>query len=333
MYGQRTVIELLDICRDIREVAAPNCMLLNYSNPNAMVTWACNTFGGVHTIGLCHGVQAGVRLIAEAYGIPAHEVDYTCAGINHQTWYIAASHKGRDLLPGLLEAFEAHERISRCEKVRIDVLRRFGYFSTESNGHLSEYLPWYRKRQDELDQWTDLSDWHHGETGGYLRQCTENRNWFEKDFPNCHTWPRRVFAQDQRSEEHGSYIIESLETGRVYRGHFNVVNQNAISNLPADCIVEVPGYVDANGVHIPRVGELPWGCAAICNASVNVQRLAVLAAVNGDAFLLKQAMMLDPLVSAVCNTTEACRMTDEMLLAGEKWLPQYKDEIGRLKHA
>ncbi|MCL2530832.1 MAG: alpha-galactosidase [Oscillospiraceae bacterium] len=336
MYGQRTVIELLDICRDIREMAAPGCLLLNYSNPNAMVTWACNEYGKVNTIGLCHGVQAGVRLIAEAYDIPAEEIDYTCAGINHQTWYIAAKHKDRDLLTGLLEAFEAHERISRCEKVRIDVLRHFGYFSTESNGHLSEYLPWYRKRADELSQWIDLSDWHHGETGGYLRQCTENRNWFEKDFPNCHTWPRREFAQDQRSCEHGSYIIESVETGRVYRGHFNVVNGSTIVNLPSDCIVEVPGYVDANGVHIPRVGELPWGCAAICNASVNVQRLAVLAAVHGDITLLKQAMMLDPLVSAVCNTEEACRMTEEMLLAGEKWLPQYKDvikSIRRIKHA
>ncbi|MCL2445824.1 MAG: alpha-glucosidase/alpha-galactosidase [Oscillospiraceae bacterium] len=330
MYGQRTVIELLGICADIREVAEPGCLLLNYSNPNAMVTWACNQFGGVNTIGLCHGVQAGGRLIAEAYDIPADEIDYTCAGINHQTWYIAAQHKGRDLLPGLLAAFEAHERISRCEKVRIDVLRHFGYFSTESNGHLSEYLPWYRKRPDELAKWIDLSDWHHGETGGYLRQCTENRNWFEQDFPNCHTWPRREFEQDQRSCEHGSYIIESLETGRVYRGHFNVVNGSTITNLPSDCVVEVPGYVDANGVHIPHVGELPWGCAAICNASVNVQRLAVLAAVHGDATLLKQAMMLDPLVSAVCNTEEVCRMTDEMLVAGEKWLPQYKDVIAEL---
>jgi len=331
MYGQRTVIELLDFCKDIREVAAPGCMLLNYSNPNAMVTWACNHYGKVNTIGLCHGVQAGAKLIAEAYGIPEKELDYTCAGINHQTWYIQAKHKNQNLLPELLEKFEAHERISRCEKVRIDVLRRFGYFSTESNGHLSEYLPWYRKRPDEIPQWTDPSDWHHGETGGYLRVCTEGRNWFEADFKNCHEWPRRKYAQEERSCEHGSYIIESLETGRVYRGHFNVVNNGAISNLPDDCVVEVPGYVDANGVQIPRVGDLPWGPAAICQASVNVQRLAVLAAISGDACLLKQAMMLDPLVSAVCNTTEACQMTDEMLIAGEQWLPQYKDAIAQAK--
>ena len=331
MYGQRTVIELLDFCRDIKEVAAPDCLLLNYSNPNAMVTWACNQYGGVNTIGLCHGVQAGVRVMAEALDVPADELDYICAGINHQTWFIDVKHRGRDMLPGLLAAFERHERISRCEKVRIDVMRRFGYFSTESNGHLSEYLPWYRKRPEELARWIDDSDWHHGETGGYLRVCTENRNWFEKDFPNCHTWPRRVYTQEERGCEHGSYIIEGLETGRVYRGHFNVINQGCIKNLPDDCVVEVPGYVDRNGVHIPRVGDLPWGCAAICNASVNVQRLAVQAAVSGDVALLKQAMMLDPLVSAVCTTEEACDMTDEMLLAGEKWLPQYKDAIERLK--
>ena len=332
MYGQRGIAVYLDVCRDILEVAAPGCMILNYANPNAMVTWACNQYGGVRTIGLCHGVQGGAACIAEALGVPAKELDYICAGINHQTWYISVKHKGKDMLPGLLEAFENHEKFSRNEKVRIDVMRRFGYFSTESNGHLSEYLPWYRKRPEEIAQWLDPgASWSNGETAGYLRACTEGRNWFEYDFPNWLAAPPRKYAQEERGNEHGSYIIEGLETGRAYRGHFNVVNNGCITNLPDDAIVEVPGYVDGNGVSIPKVGALPLGPAAICNASISVQRLAVEAAVHGDAFLLKQAMLMDPLVSAVCTTAEACQMTDEMLVAGEEWLPQYAGAIAAAK--
>ncbi|MBN2221795.1 MAG: alpha-glucosidase/alpha-galactosidase, partial [Vallitaleaceae bacterium] len=208
-----------------------------------------------------------------------------------------------------------------------DMLRRFGYFSTESNGHLSEYVSWYRKRPNEIKDWIDLSVWINGETGGYLRICTEGRNWFETDFPNWMKEAPYEYLQEKRSHEHGSYIIEGLETGRIYRGHFNVVNQGTISNLPDDAIVEVPGYVDRNGINIPKVGNLPLGCAAVCNASISVQRLAVEAAVSGDDLLLRQAMMMDPLVGAVCTPPEIWQMVDEMLIAEEQWLPQYGEAI------
>lgn len=168
------------------------------------------------------------------------------------------------------------------------MLRRFGYFSTESNGHLSEYVPWYRKRPEEIRDWIDLGVWINGETGGYLRVCREGRNWFEVDFPNWLKEPPMKYAREERSQEHGSYIIEALETGRTYRGHFNVVNRGVITNLPPDAVVEVPGYVDATGIHIPVIGDLPLGCAAVCNASISVQRLAVEAAVRGDDLLLRQ---------------------------------------------
>lgn len=106
MYGQRGIAEILDICKDIRELGAPDVLLLNYSNPMAMMTWACNKYVGVRTIGLCHGDQHGHHQIAEVYGLEKQDVDIVCAGINHQTWYIQASHKGKDLTAGLLEAFE-----------------------------------------------------------------------------------------------------------------------------------------------------------------------------------------------------------------------------------
>lgn len=331
MYGQRGIAAMLDFCKDIREVAAPDCLFLNYANPNAMVTWACNRYGGVKTIGLCHGVQGGHHQIAKVLGLKQEEVDIICAGINHQTWYIQVRHNGEDMTGKLLEAFEKHPEYSQTEKVRIDMLRRFGYYSTESNGHLSEYVPWYRKRPDEIKDWIDLGSWINGETGGYLRVCTEGRNWFETDFPNWMKEPPKKFVEEERSKEHGSYIIEGLETGRVYRGHFNVVNHGTISNLPDDAIVEVPGYVDRNGINIPKVGDLPLGCAAVCNASISVQRMAVEAAVHGDDMLLRQAMMMDPLTGAVCNPPEIWQMVDEMLVAQEQWLPQYEEAIQAAK--
>ncbi|WP_394185444.1 alpha-glucosidase/alpha-galactosidase [Metabacillus halosaccharovorans] len=332
MYGQRGIAEMLEICRDIKEVAEKDCILLNYANPMAMITWACNVYGGVKTIGLCHGVQGGHRQIAEVLGYKKEEIDIICAGINHQTWYISVKHKGEDLTGNLLEAFEEQPEFRKTEKVRIDMLRRFGYYSTESNGHLSEYVPWYRKRTDEIKEWIDLGSWINGETGGYLRVCTEGRNWFETDFPNWMKEPSLTYKQENRSEEHGSYIIEGLETGRVYRGHFNVVNNGVISNLPDDAIIEAPGYVDRNGINMPHVGDLPLGCAAVCNVSISVQRLAVEAAVKGDDFLLRQAMMMDPLVGAVCNPKEIWQMTDELLVAQEKWLPQYSKAISEAKY-
>ena len=124
-----------------------------------------------------------------------------------------------------------------------------------------------------------------------------------------------------------SYIIEALETRRGYRGHFNVVNHGCITNLPDDCVVEVPCYVDGNGVSVPEVGGLPDGCAAICSQSVWVQRLAVQAAIEGNSWLLKQSALLDPLTGAVCTPPEVSQMVDEMLIAQAQWLPQYSREI------
>jgi alpha-galactosidase len=340
MYAQRTIPALLEFCRDIREVAKPGALFINYANPMAMNTWACNKYGGVKTIGLCHGVQGAhwqitraveewarrEGLLAPDAKLHRREVDVVFAGINHQTWCVQASWRGQDLIPRLHALLSAVDDFGRTEKVRLDVLKRFGYYSTESNGHLSEYLPWYRKRTDEIAQWIDTSSWIHGETGGYLRVITEARNWFEHEFPAWLDETPPTFGPHNRSEEHGSYIIEALETGRPYRGHFNVVNQGHLTNLPNGCVIEIPGYVDRTGLHMPIVGALPLACAATCAASVRVQEMAMEAAVHGDVTLLKQAMLHDPLVGAVCSPEEVWQMTDEMLAAQAPWLPQYGAE-------
>jgi alpha-galactosidase len=341
MYAQRGIPALLDFCKDIREVAKPGAILLNYSNPMAMLTWACNEYGGVKTIGLCHGVQGAHHQIvrsteqwARATGqidaddkLSKSDVATVFAGINHQTWCTKAQWRDIDLIPKLYDIMSAVDDYKRDEKVRLDVLKRFGYYSTESNGHLSEYLPWYRKRVGEINDWISLDSWINGETGGYLRVCTEGRNWFETDFPNWLSQTPPEFLPEHRSEEHGSYIIEALETGRIYRGHFNIVNNNHITNLPNGCVIEIPGYVDRNGINMPVIGDLPMACAATCSASVRVQQMGVEAAVHGDVTLLKQAMLHDPLVGAVCNPEEVWQMTDEMLVAQAQWLPQYQPHI------
>ncbi len=213
--------------------------------------------------------------------------------------------------------------------MRIDVLRRFGYYSTESNGHLSRVravVPQAPRRDPQVDRPRPLDQRRDGRLPARLHrgaQLVRDRlpAAGSKEEP-----PR--FAPENRGDEHGSYIIEALETGRLYRGHFNVVNDGCITNLPADCIVEVPGYVDRNGISIPRVGDLPLGCAAICNASVT--RAAAGGARRpcaATSTLLKQAMMMDPLTGAVCNPPEIWQMTDEMLVAQARWLPQYSGEI------
>jgi alpha-galactosidase len=333
MYGQRTIPAILDFCKDMRELCDDRMLHLNYANPMAMNTWACLDHGKVNTVGLCHGVQNGWRQIATALGIEDHtEIDIICSGINHQTWYIGLNHKGRPISKDeLVGAFERHPVFSVQEKVRIDVLKRFGFYSTESNGHLSEYLPWYRKRPGEINNWISLSDWIHGETGGYLRYCTENRNWFEEDFPKFLKQAETPLSQYTRTDEHASWIVEALETGRAYRGHFNVKNNGVINNLPADCIIESPGFVDRFGINMVEGIELPLACAATCSASVNVQRMSVQAAVTGDVEMLKLATLHDPLVGAICTPEEVWQMIDEMLVAQAKWLPQYAHAIPEAK--
>ncbi|MCE2406574.1 MAG: alpha-galactosidase [Pseudomonadales bacterium] len=343
MYGQRTVPMVVELCHQIENYSKDDAILLNYANPMAMNTWAALDESCVQTIGLCHGVQGGHRLLAgliehhinegidasdaDFQSVSKDDVDIDAVGINHQTWYMHVVHDGVDWANQLLPLFKAVPEVAENEKVRMDMIQRFGYFSTESNGHLSEYVPWYRKRADEIPQWISMNRWIHGESGGYLRVCTENRNWFENDFPR---WLKQApwnLDEATRSDEHGSWIVEALETGRTYRGHFNVRNQLTATNLPSDCVVEVPGYVDRNGMSIPQYGDLPLGCAAICNNSIQVQRMAKDAALTGDVELLKQACLLDPLVGAVCNPPEVWHMIDAMLVEQAEWLPQYASAI------
>ncbi len=325
MYGQRSIPKMLEFCHDVVACAKPGALLLNYANPMAMNTWAALDYSDADVVGLCHGVQGGHRLIAQALGAESvSEVEIVAAGINHQTWYLSIVHRGREVeADELLAAMRADPEISRREPVRLDVLERFGYFSTESNGHLSEYLPWYRKRGAEIEGWIDRERWIDGRTGGYLEYCRERNRTFAADYERQLAAASPI-EESERSDEHGSHIIEAIETGRPYRGHFNVRNDGAIPNLPPDCVVEVPGYVDRHGINVGQLNDLPLACAATCQASIDVQRMAKEAAVSGDRELLRLAMLHDPLVGAVCSPGEVWSMTEELLAAQARWLPQYE---------
>lgn len=320
-YALRTIPVLLDIAADMREVC-PDALLLNYSNPMAMNCRAVRRAGGVRIVGLCHGVQGGAHQIEEALGIPHGELQYICAGINHQTWFTKVWHKGRDVTGELPAAFRKHEQLSKGEKLRIDVMERFGYFSTESNGHLSEYLPWYRKGP-EKDRYLDDSIWPGGITGGYLQACRDTADDYRKNYPLWLSGELEQISLGERSHEHGSNIIEALETGRRYWGCFNVENTGLITNLPPGCTVELPCIVDGCGIQPMYVGDLPMQCAATCRASVSVQEMAVEAALTGDRQLVRLALLHDPLTGAVCTPDQVWAMADEMFEELSPWLPQF----------
>jgi alpha-galactosidase len=330
-YAQRHIPQLLSIAKDVEEVAKPNALFASYANPMAMNTWAVNRYSNARHVGLCHGVEHGFSQICNALNIKEEDTDFICAGINHQTWYVNVTHKGKDMLPKILKAFEKDPQLSRGEPTRIDMLKRFGRYSTESNGHLSEYLPWYRKHAKEMRKYIHLDSWIGGETGGYLRVCREARDWF-KVLDKIFEQPPAEIGPDNRSKEHFSHIVEAEQTGRLYRGHFNMQNDGYITNIPQGCMVELPCFVDRLGIHPQRIGDLPLGCAGVLRNSISVQELGMEAAVHGDVDLFKQALMLDPLTAAVCTPDEIWQMGDELLVETSKWLPQYsKKDINAAK--
>ncbi len=306
---------MMDLARDM-EALCPRATLLNYVNPMAMVCWALGSTQ-VPFVGLCHGVQTTMDLISGYVGVPKEEIDFLCAGINHMAWFLKLEHAGRDLYPLLRERFEQPEYYVN-EKVRGEVFRHFGYLMTESTGHLSEYVPWFRKNQKALDLYCDEPGFG-GESGAAFA--------FGKHVADKYTSTELLAAEPvtlpPRSIEYGSYIIEALETGHTFRLNGNVINRGMITNLPADCCAEGPIYVDRLGLHQTIVGDLPPQCAALNLTNINVQRLAVEAALTGDPEHIVHACALDPLTGAVLTLKEIRDMVAEMLDAERAWLPQF----------
>lgn len=313
----RTIPELVKIGQDIAEVGAKDCLFLNYTNPMAMNCWAIDRATGVPHVGLCHSVQGTSRQLAGYCQVPYEEVRYLAAGINHMAFFLRFDYRGQDLYPVLFRALE-DPVIFRQNKVRFEMMRRLGYFVTESSEHQAEYVPHFIPRgMDVIDHFSVPLD-------EYIRRCeVNNATW--------HTTERQLLGEgkdihiDPQTFEYGAYIVNARETNKPIVVYGNVPNRGLIDNLPQGCCVEVPCLVDGMGIQPTKIGHLPPQLAAICRSNINVQELTVEAALTGKREHIYHAVMMDPNTAATLTLDKIWAMCDDLIEAHQKegYLPAF----------
>lgn len=311
----RTAKEHLQFCLDM-EKHCPDALMLNYTNPMCMLTWLHSVGSSIQNVGLCHSVQGTTKKLAEGIGEAYEDISYLVAGINHQAWVLRFKKDGEDLYPRIRAAVDTHESFAE-DAVRVEMMKQFGYFVTESTRHNSEYLPYFR-RTKELRERFGL-----GERGPVSMEPRRQRAW-QKDTGVEDDGEAEVPAL-QASHEYASLIIEATQTGVPYAFNGNVMNSGSIDNLPRRCCVEVPCLVDREGVHPTYVGELPPQLAALNMTNISVQELAVRAVLDCDKEAAFHAVALDPLTAALLPLHEIRAMFEEMW-AAEGELLSYFDE-------
>ena len=319
----RTIPTMLEIVRDM-ERWCPDAILLNYTNPMAMLCRAMQRESSIQVSGLCHSVQGTAEMLAEWIDATMDRVTYVCAGINHQAWYLEFTKDGRDAYP-LLRGAMKKRKIYNHEQVRNEMFMALGYYVTESSGHNSEYTWWFRKRPDLIEKYcTHGTGWNPGEHAYILKdyiQKEKGRTW-QKELD-------RWFADGapfslERGHEYAASIINAYLGGEMFKFNGNVPNTDLISNLPADCCVEVPVLADKRGFNPIHVGALPPQCAALNSLTVAIEEMAVEAALTGDPTLVYQAILYDPLTAAVLSLAEIKKMVREMLRRNKNYLPRFK---------
>ena len=324
--GLRTIPAMVDIVSDVQQVC-PKAVLLNYVNPMAMICMAIGKTTNLSFAGLCHGTQTTLDLISRYVGVKKEEINFLAAGINHMAWFLKIEKDGKDLYPLFRENIEKPEYYMN-EKVRAEVARHFGYFMTESTGHLSDYLPWFRKNAAALAEYCDQPGLG-GETGfSYAFQKMMEEKFSATDFLQYESG-----KLEPRGVDYCSWVLEALTTGKYFRFQGNVMNRGYIANLPENCCVEVPVFADGNGLHPTSVGALPAALAAINQSNVTVQTLAVEAALTGDPELAVAAIAMDPLTSSVLTLKQIRDMTIELFDAEQQFLPQFGERRPRKVHA
>ncbi|MBW7881680.1 MAG: alpha-glucosidase/alpha-galactosidase [Caldilineaceae bacterium] len=343
MRGLRTIPVLLDMCRDMEELC-PDVTFLQYVNPMAMNCWAISKATKIKTVGLCHSVQGTAQQLANDIGVPLDEIDFVCAGINHMAFYLRFQRNGEDLYPLIRQVLD-EDRVPDWNRVRYELFKRVGYFVTESSEHLSEYVPWFIKRDRPdlverlnipLDEYIrrceiQITSW------GFMRQKLENpevdlTEEFSAAMAKAGVSPDHMplvvnnferINQVKRSHEYGSLIIHSMETGQPRVVYGNVPNHGLIDNLPAGCCVEVPCLVDGNGVQPTHIGTLPPQLAAMMRTNINVQELTVEAAITGKREHIYHAAMLDPHTAAELDLEQIWSLVDDLIEAHGEWLPAF----------
>lgn len=318
----RTIPAMIDICKDM-ERYCPDAILLNYTNPMAMLCRAMQRTSKIKVTGLCHSVQGTAQMLANWIGARMDEITYVCAGINHQAWYVEFKKNGKDAYPLIREAVKK-KRIYNEEQVRNEMFLHLGYYVTESSGHNSEYNWWFRKRPDLIKKYcTTGTGWNPGEYAYILKEYQYREKAWKKEV-------RAWFAEGapfplERGHEYAAYIINAYLGGDPFEFNGNVPNTGLITNLPEGACVEAPVVANRRGFNAIHVGALPPQCAALNNISVAIEEMAVEAALTGDPMTVFHAVAYDPLTAAVLSLAEIRKMTAEMLKKNKDYLPQFKN--------
>ncbi len=313
MRGLRTIPVLIDVVKDMEEVC-PDALFLNYVNPMAMNCWAIGRVSDISTVGLCHSVQGTAGELANDIGIPEEEINFTCAGINHMAFYQTFEHNGRDLYPDIRKVLE-EGRQPAGNRVRYEILKRTGYFVTESSEHFAEYVPWFIKR-DRLD----LIEEFNIPLDEYITRCERQiARW--GTMRETYEGPEPI--EHKRSHEYASRIIFGKETNQPQVVYGNVPNHGLIDNLPDGCCVEVACLVDGNGLQPTAFGALPIHLTAMMQTNINVQALTVEAAITGKREHIYHAAMLDPHTAAELSLDQIWHLVDDLIEAHAEYLPAY----------
>ena len=301
----RTGPAWLDIVEDVQRLA-PKAVILNYTNPMSILTLAALRKVDLPVVGLCHSVQGTSRQIAGYLGIPYEQMSWDCAGINHNAWFTRLERDGKDLYPQLRGRAREPE-VYEKDPVRFEVMLHLGAFVTESSGHFSEYVPYFRKRPDLVKRYSRAG--YLGESGFYANNWPRWRRENDESIEAMLRGEKEIPLA--RSLEYGADIIEAIECGRKATIYGNVRNEGWINNLPDGC-VEVACAVDRGGLNPQRFGALPEQLAALNRAHMAVHELVVQALLEKDRQAAKYALMLDPLTAAACSPDEIDRLFDEM---------------------
>ncbi len=302
----RTGPAWLEILRDIEKLC-PTAIVMNYTNPMSALTLLALRATRLQVVGLCHSVLNTAEQLAGYLDIPVERLRFRCAGINHLAWYTELRAGGEDLYPRLAERARDPE-VWESDPVRFEVMKHFGAFVTESSGHLSEYLPYFRKRPELVHRYTRGG--YRGESGFYANNWPAWRAGGDDSIREI--LDGRSPLELRRSGEYASVIIEAVECDRPGTFHGNVLNRGLIDNLPADGCVEVPVLADSTGLHPVRFGPLPPQMAALDRAHAAPHELMAAAVLERDREAALHALLLDPLSAAVCSLEEIRAMFDEM---------------------
>ncbi|EGL15176.1 MULTISPECIES: alpha-galactosidase [unclassified Paenibacillus] len=314
----RTLPTWMDIVRDIEDLC-PDATILNYTNPMSAVTLLTSRITTLPVVGLCHSIQNTSRQLSKYAGVPYEQMQWKAGGINHMSWFVELTHEGQDLYPLLREKIQDPELLKK-DPVRFDAMKYLGAFVSESSGHFSEYIPYYRKRQSLIDR--HCSSGYNGATGYYADNWPIWRK--ENDEKIIEQLDGKQPLELEPSNEYAAIIIEGMLKNEPKVIYGNVPNNGLITNLTTDGIVEVACMIDRNGIHPCYFGSLPEHLAALCRSNMAFFELAVGAVLHKDKEMARHALMVDPLSAAVCSLEEIGEMFEELYEAERDFVPVLK---------